>query len=293
MRTYSDTTTTESGSSTEAPAAALKLAADLFGQFSVLNYSQFEKLRVAQKIKDVMQKALDRGGNGGIAQISETSGGFQLSYSNNVTFDDLDTAGGWTGTNTMMITTNVQVSIGGQPIEYDAILIPVGTLPSPGSGSSTIGTYEKWEPEGPPIKNGAPVRKDGNSVTFKVELVKKGHQDQVESGVPFKVDYKLTSSSEPGIALNYPPGGGGQTDPDLQFNTSSGMTDPEKIASHSEDELISTDSEGENVAAIIESFDYGSYGTLSAKITLANGGMTYDAHLKDNYEHDNQSTERR
>jgi hypothetical protein len=281
VRKYSDTTTTESGSSTEAPAAATKLAAAVFGQFALMNYSQFEKLRVAQKMKDQMQKSLDMGGNGGIATISETASGYQLSYSNSVTFNNLDTASGWTGTNTTTITTNVSVSIGGQPIAYDAILVPVGTLPSPGSGSTTIGKYEQWEPEGPPFNNGAPVGKDGNSVSFKVELVKKGHEDQPLEGVPFKVDYKLTSSHEPGIATNYPPDGSGQSDPDLQFNTNMGMTDPEKIASHTEDELISTDSEGANVAAIIESFDYGSYGTLTAKVTLANGGMTYDAHLKD------------
>jgi hypothetical protein len=257
--------------------AAMKMLGDLYGQFAIQNYSTFGKLRMSQAMKDELQKALDGSGNGGIATISATASGYQLSYSNTVS--STGTPAGCTGTTTTTITTTVSVSIGGQPIEYDAILVPVGTTPSPGSGSNTIGTYEQWEPEGPFFKNGAPVGTEGNSVTFMVQLVEKGHQDQPLSNVPFKVDYKLTSSSEPGIATNYPPDGSGSTDPDLQFSTA--MIDNENIETLTKTELASTDSEGANVAAIITSYDYGSYGTLTAKVTLANGGMTYDAHLKD------------
>ncbi|MFI5201380.1 MAG: hypothetical protein ACHQNE_03235, partial [Candidatus Kapaibacterium sp.] len=259
--------------------AGAKMLDAVFSQFIIQNFSTFGNLRIAQAMKDQMQKALDAGGNGGIATIAANDQGYTVGYSNTVT--NTATPDGCTGSSTTTITTSVSVSIGGKPIEYDAVLVPAGTLPSPGSGSTTIGKYEDWEPEGPPFKDGAPVGKDGNSVSFKVVLVEKGHQDKPLTGIPFKVDYKLTSSSEPGIALNYPPDGSGQTDPDLQFNINMGMTDPEKIASHTENELISTDSFGADVPAIIESFDYGSYGTLSAKITLANGGSTYDAHLKD------------
>ncbi len=257
--------------------AGLKVLGDLFGQFTIQNYSTFANLRMAQALKDQMQKALDGSGNGGIATITATASGYELHYSNTVSSSG--TPPGCTGNTSTTLTTTVSVSIGGQPIVYDAILVPIGTMPSPGSGSNAVGTYEQWLPEGPFFRNGAPVGTEGNSVTFRAELVEKGHEDQPISGVPFKVDYKLTSSSEPGIATNYPPDGSGSTDPDLQFSTA--MIDNENIETLTKDELASTDSGGENVAAVIISYDYGSYGTLTAKVTLANGGMSYDAHLPD------------
>ncbi len=260
-----DTTMTENSSSTAAPAAVMKLMSGLYGNFIALNYSQYGEMKIAQKVKDLMQKSLNMSGNGGIGTITETPTGYQISYDNNVTIDMLDTTGGWSGTSTIMITTNVQVSIGGKPIEYDAYLVPFS------------GDYDTWVPEGkqlPPVDG----KDSGNTIGLRVMLVDMKDTTKEITDVDYKVTYELTNvSNVPGVCTNWPiNAGAGPDGPDLRFNAKPKFSALESFAI---DKIESNDSLGRNLPAFITSYDYGAYGTLTASIHLKLSGGDVQAHL--------------
>jgi hypothetical protein len=224
--------------------------------------------------------------NGGMASIGLTNCGYDISYSESKTVEG-QIPGGWTGSDKITFTTNVQILITNQaPPEYDAI---VQTVNYP----SLLQTddYKKWIPEGPPIPDTAQHDKKpsadqnhGNSIAFRVYIVDKKRPDLPLPGRKFKVEYMLNSSKIKGICMNYPQDKDADTKPDLIFDSLL-QKNPEKGQdSYKNDLLKSKNDSGENFIAIITSYDYGSYGSLKIKVTVQDCGVDKPpiwAHFKD------------
>jgi len=213
-----------------------------------------------------------------LCSISETKTGFEVGFSASHTFnkDELNVDQDWNGTYTITITTQLHISVGAKPKQYDAILEPF-SIP----GTNISGDYENWIPQGPPppsATKGAPSapQKKGNSIGFKVYIVDKNNPDEKQPDVKFDVDYTLSSSHEPGYCNNYPLSNPDES-PDLRFDSI--MQSMNGISTITQSEAASKGLNGDKVQAIITSYDYGSFGKLKAVITLENGGDLV-AHFK-------------
>lgn len=213
--------------------------------------------------------------NGGMASIGETKYGYDISYSESKTISDIPD--GWTGTSTITYNTSVHILITNQdPPQYDAII----ELVSAPNISNSANDYAKWIPQGPPPPSKNPAANSlnkGNSIAFDVYLVDRKKPDQRIPGIKYDVDFKLTDVSiEPGYCNNYPLNATDKGKSDLKFDESL------KNASHAtydSQELKTKDYYGENFIAIITSYDYGSFGKLTATVTLEYGTQI-PAHFK-------------
>ena len=272
------TTRDNSGSRTadvaELSKVQLEMQAAAFGQFQGSNHvpelPAGSPAQLAQ-MQILAQASLARLGLGGSnASIVETPSGFDVSYSNSATVPNT-VPSDWEGTSTITITTNVHISIGGKPIDYDAILVPVG-------GAGFDGNYEKWIPEGPPPIYGPPAGPlQGNFIAFRIKLVDKAKPATEVTGVAYKVTYELYDSSHiPGYATNFPKTGGDEGS-DLLFDEAMQHM---PVTHFSGDRVISNDDEGAQVAAIIRSYDYAGYATLKAMVHLKTSDIDIQAHLQ-------------
>jgi hypothetical protein len=211
--------------------------------------------------------------NGGMATIVETRYGYEISYSQSKTIDN-KIPDGYTGSDQTTYTTTVHVSISDQnPIQYDAILQVVNL------NNSQEG-YDQWIPKGPPVGNKDPrnASDHGNSIGFKVIVVDKKKPDQPIPGEEYDVDYKLTYvSHEPGYCNNYPLNSPNDGKPDLKFDQ---QLTPKENVIYDEEEVKSTGHTGHNFIAFVTSYDYGSFGRLTATVTLKYGSKLA-AHFKD------------
>ncbi len=263
----------KNGSQTIDGAPAAKAMFDLMfavcGQMASRNYA------VSQDAK--IQEALNASPvNGGFASIGLTKYGYDINYAESKTVDDVPS--GWKGVSRITYTTSIHILITNQdPPQYDAI-IEIAKVPLT---SNYATDYAKWVPEGPPppVKNQPDNTLDkGNSIAFDVYLVDRKKPDQRVTGINYDVDYKLSDVSiEPGYCLNYPMNAADNGKKDLRFdetlkNASNTVYDQE--------ELKSTDYHGQSCIGIITSYDYGSFGKLTATVTLDNG-MQIPAHFKD------------
>jgi hypothetical protein len=265
--TYSGKSGSGTVNTTDLAKTEFNMMFGLCSNFSILNFA------VA---KDAMSQQLLQSSplNGAMGSIGETKYGYDISYSETRTIDDVPD--GWTGTARVTYTTSVHILITNQdPPQYDAI-IELVNAPNISSG---VNDYSKWIPQGPPppAKNpGASPLKKGNSICFDVYLVDKKNPEQRLSGIKYDVDFKLTDVSiEPGYCNNYPLNSIDKGK-DLKFDESL------KNASHAEYdslELKTKDYYGQNFIAVITSYDYGSFGKLTATVTLEFGSQ-YQAHFK-------------
>jgi len=215
--------------------------------------------------------------NGGMASIGETKFGYDISYSESKTVEG-QIPDGWTGSDKITYTTSVHILITNQdPPQYDAII----ELVSAPNISNAATDYAKWIPQGPPppSKNPAANSVDkGNSIAFDVYLIDKKKPDQRIPGIKYDVDFKLTDVSiEPGYCNNYPLNATDKGKKDLKFDESLRNA---SHATYDSQELKTKDYYGENFIAVVTSFDYGSFGKLTAMVTLEYGSQI-PAHFKD------------
>jgi hypothetical protein len=213
--------------------------------------------------------------NGGQASIGKTKYGYEVSYSESKTISKVPD--GWTGTDELTYTTNVQISLFDKdPIEYDAIIEPFAV-------ANASGNYEKWIPEGPKIgSNNQLLTSKGNSISFKIYIVDKKHPDQPLPGIQYTVMCSLIKGSkEPGYCNNLPVRDGNQKW-DLRFDSI--MKAMTNVASYSETEVKSVELKGSDVMPIITSYDYGSFAKLKVDVTLE-----YGTHLNAHFKNDAQT----
>ncbi|HVM88882.1 MAG TPA: hypothetical protein VMT76_11905 [Puia sp.] len=252
----------------EAGKVQIAMLTTLCGLFQSWNYPVAKDAKVQQALSSSPL-------NGGQASIGLTKFGYEISYSESKTINDVPD--GWSGENVMTYTTNVQILITNQnPPEYDAII----ELVNASNISNSATGYEKWIPEGPPPHSNNPAANGitkGNSIAFDVYLIDKKKPDQRISGIKYDVDFKLTDVSiEPGYCNNYPLNATDKGKSDLKFDESL------KNASHAtydSQELKTKDYYGENFIAIVTSYDYGSFGKLTATVALEYGTQI-PAHFK-------------
>lgn len=199
----------------------------------------------------------------GSVAINQTNGSVQRSgkgFTANGSYFRDTTMGGHEDQLKGNMTITVQPS--GPPQQWEALIIP---LDKPG--------YEKWLPLGPPVDGSY---NKGNTIGFTVKIRQK-NDTNVLYQLPYGVSWSLeTVTKNEGYCGNYPADNGSpDTKPDLRFDDSIYKNNP-SVASVTEDALTSKENQGMAVAAIVTSFDYGSYGQLGAKVTL-NDGSTIEA----------------
>jgi hypothetical protein len=252
-----------------------------YGSFSAKNTDSMAGMgNLPPETMAAIRKSMEVSGNGGIASIVETKNGFEITYSHTVTTDTMPQGDTWQGSSQMTITTNVHISIGGKPVNYDAILVPDNDV-------------KKWIPEGPapqatpagtPTGPPKPPSTDslldpdaGNKISFHVKLVDKANPSVEVTDVAYGVNFELTDvSSIPGFATNYPKSGG-DTKPDLRFDKL--MKHMSKVREYSDLSVKTTDDGGREAPAIVRSYDYAARGYLKAKVILKASGIDLDAHL--------------
>ena len=202
--------------------------------------------------------------------IAPSGSGFEIHYSVTRTLDPaklnpppptIDRSG------THTVHTELSITIGGPPLEYDAIIVPVTDV------APNLGDYAKWVPIGtrPSDDEG---KNDG--VAFRVILVRKDKPKEKVSGVPFQVRWQLETSHEPGYAINMPLDDA-DTKPDLEWDAT--MRSFSGISSVTDTVAETKADRGDAVPAIIRSRDFGAYGKLSAHVRLVAGGEI-NAHLE-------------
>ncbi len=201
--------------------------------------------------------------------VAKTSTGFQIGFHESREFP-IDKLNPPTATEKKVgsrtITTDLVVSIGGQPETYEAILEPIASVPG-----AQLATYSKFVPIGP-----HPGAKDGklDTVAFRVYLVKKANPGERVTNVPFQVRYALESSHEPGYSINMPENG--KADNDLVWHPL--VAKLSGVQQLTDTTLTTTPDQGAFVMAMVQSKDFGAYGKLRAHVQLKTGeGL--DAHL--------------
>jgi hypothetical protein len=214
---------------------------------------------------DVAMKALDDMAAGGPASVKQTANGFIITYSRSATqakpIDD-----GWSGSVTQTTTTEVQIFINARPPKFDALLEPL-----------VAADYQQFIPEGPRVDGSS---SGGNMLAFRVRIVDKDHPDQdLTQGNPFTITYALRSVSKyPGYCMNYPKKDAADDKPDLRFD--SAMKSLPIVAQMDDQRLVSADGQGNGLTVVyVRSYDYASYGELTAHISMKDQGVELDAHL--------------
>ncbi len=215
-----------------------------------------------------LRKGAEQAAQDGDLTVAKTGSGFNISYHASHSFPDPQSTsgGGDKHESTRTVTTDITVSIGGPPLDIDAILEP---LPGPIPGLA-IASYDKFVPIGP--KPGPDEKLD--AVAFRVYLVKKTKPSERVGDVPFQVTYLLDSSHERGDSINSPIDG--KADNDLAWHPM--VAKIGNVASQTDTTLASTPDHGGDVMAIVQSHDFGAYGALHAKVHLKTG-EDIEAHL--------------
>jgi hypothetical protein len=202
-------------------------------------YSRSEPLEGSHRIIGAVLSAFK--GPEGVVSVSRTPTG----YSGSATYRKTITEGRTTTTETRMMT--FAFDIGGAA---EVVVTPPKNL-------------REWIPKGGQDENAA-----GDKLKFTGQVQeKKGSKGGGSRKV--KVVFELTSSREPGIAMNFPPKASDPPRPDLQIlkdGTSSAFKITEKLGGKGEDAEYKAEGEfkvGESFTLVVGSFDYGAYGYLN------------------------------
>jgi hypothetical protein len=237
----------QSGDARAAAKGGLHMTAAVDGQFLVCNFV----------LDTMLQRIADEQGRGGLANIVETTSGYELSYSYSKTISNpLDESREYevSGKDEWAIATTIRLSIGTKPTQYVAVIEPVAGMDG----------YKQWIPEG-----GKPGSGDyrGNKIDFRVYVAKKGEPDVPITNVKYKIDFYLRDvSHEPGICLNYPSGDELNSQPDLQFDSllqqyNGGVYKADHFTSRMDNSPFEIP---------VVSYDYAAFGKLEVEVTLEN-----------------------
>ena len=202
---------------------------------------------------------------GGLASIGETKYGYDLSYSQSKTIQNVPA--GWTGTSEVTYTTQVHIIITNEsPPRLEAIIDP-----------EDMTAYKNFIPKGPKIDGS---ETEGNSLAFRVRIIdsKDGGKD-VTNAHPFTVTYTLDKvSNYKGICMNYPKQNADDK-PDLRWSKLS--LAETHLKSSTESTLTSKQREGSELSAFISCYDFAAYGILKVHVHLEDDGIDLEAHPKD------------
>lgn len=124
--------------------------------------------------------------------------------------------------------------------------------------------YKKWMPAGP-VFTGSDEQ--GNSIQLKIVLINKRFPLKPVNA-SFTASWNLKSSSEPGYCMNFPDEKKADKKKDLRFDQSAAAI--KDFQSVTESKAVSKKGKGEAPVNII-SYDYGSFGNVTATVTLDDG----------------------
>jgi hypothetical protein len=230
-----------------------------YGQITVQNFDLYKEAGLDAATVAKINEANKSTGIGGLATIIPVNGGYELSYSYTTTVTapaqssvtgDQDTQ--VSGSSEQTITTTVHASFMPHS-KFKAFIEPTEGWAS----------YKKWLPEGNIIDE---MREPGSTTSFYIRIVDTDHPDKkINPGVK-EIVYELKDVSHiPGICMNHP-----YKDQDTKADIS--LYDITAVGSAAKNTELST-LKVKDIAmgAVIQSFDFGGYAKLTAKVTLTTG----------------------
>lgn len=204
----------------------------------------------------------------GAATITEMPTGYTISFALTKTIDvtpkDANSEG-HTEKKTITFNTNVNITIGGELNKYQAFLIPTDK-----------NAYDNFLPRGRSVENTNP-NVGGNKLVFRVKIIDAAGKE-VTNTKSFTTTYTLTSTSKyAGICMNFPL----QSDddsPDFRWDSAMyQMKNAGKIATISQEEVVSKTGGGNQIVAIVQSMDYAAFTRLKATVYLEDEKLTLTA----------------